>query len=59
MKLETILAEISDNWPALVYIGMTAIFSFFFFRDRRAEARSVAERFDRLDAMVRDLMERR
>lgn len=58
MKLESIVVEISENWPALVYIGMTAVFSVFFFRERRAEARSVSERFDRLEIMVKDLIER-
>jgi len=59
------ITEIADNWPAFVYILMTIGFSFFFFRERRAEARllrqmgegiheNIRSRFDRLEFLVRN-----
>ncbi len=56
-------AELSDNWPAFLYIAMTVGFSVCFLRERRAETRllkqigeglqdSVRARFDRLEGMI-------
>jgi hypothetical protein len=55
--------ELSDNWPAFLYIAMTVGFSVCFLRERRAETRvlkqigeglheSVKARFDRLEGMI-------
>lgn len=59
-----IMIELSDNWPAFVYIATTVAFSVFFFRQRRAETQlvrrlgeaiqeSIRARFDRLEFLVR------
>lgn len=61
-------SEIADNWPAFVYIAMSLVFSFFFFRQRRAEARMVRDiaegihenisaRLDRIELLIRHYSE--
>lgn len=60
---QAILAEIADNWPAFVYIGLTIGFSVCFLKERRAETRAlkliaerleltVYQRFDRLERVI-------
>jgi hypothetical protein len=62
--VQDIAAELADNWPAFVYIAMSIMFSFFFFRQRRAETRLVRQigegiqenitaRLDRLESLIR------
>jgi len=62
--LHDITVELSDNWPAFLYIATTVAFSVFFFRQRRAETQlvrrlgegiqeSIRARFDRLEFLVR------
>ena len=61
--IQDVTTEISDNWPAFLYIAMTVGFSVCFLRERRAETRilkqigeglqdSVRARFDRLEGMI-------
>ena len=62
--IQEIRAEIADNWPAFVYMGMMIVFSLYFFRERRSEARMVRQigesvqedmrhRFDELERLLR------
>ena len=64
-SFEDIRAEVADNWPAFVYIMMTLVFSFLFFRQRRRETRlvreigegireSICSRLDHLEALVQN-----
>jgi hypothetical protein len=64
--IQDICSELSDNWPAFLYIAMTVGFSVCFLRERRAETRvlkqigeglqeSVRARFDRLERMIEEL----
>jgi hypothetical protein len=57
-------AEISDNWPAFLYIAVTTGFSIRFLCERRAETRVLKQlgeqlhetmciRFDRLERLAR------
>ena len=68
--VQDIAAELADNWPAFVYIAMSIVFSFFFFRQRRAETRlvrqigegiqeSITARLDRLESLIRSSAETR
>jgi hypothetical protein len=61
--VQDLTAEIADNWPAFLYILMSLGFSFFFFRQRRAETQLVRQigegiqeeirtRLDRLELLV-------
>jgi hypothetical protein len=56
-------SELTDNWPAFLYIATTTAFSICFLRERRAETRilkelgaglqeSIRRRFDRLEQLV-------
>jgi len=67
--IQDVTTEISDNWPAFLYIAMTVGFSVCFLRERRAETRvlkqigeglqdSVRARFDRLEGMIEKLAAR-
>ena len=58
-----LVRELSDNWPAFLYIAVATAFSIRFLYERRAETRllkefadslqaSVDARFDRLESMV-------
>jgi hypothetical protein len=63
--IQDISAEISDNWPAFLYIAVMAGFSIRFLSERRAETRvlkrlgaelheTIQVRFDRLEEMIRN-----
>jgi hypothetical protein len=67
--IQDVTTEISDNWPAFLYIAMTVGFSVCFLRERRAETRvlkqigeglqdSVRARFDRLEGMIQELSDK-
>ncbi len=61
--MQEVVGELSDNWPAFVYIIMSAAFSIGFLRERRAETRllrilgaelqeSTRIRFERLEQII-------
>lgn len=61
--IPTLISEISDNWPAFLYILIATGFSICFLRERRAETRalrrigdglqeSINARFDRLERII-------
>jgi len=67
--IQEVTTELSDNWPAFLYIAMTVGFSVCFLRERRAETRvlkqigeglleSVQARFDRLEGMIQQLSDK-
>jgi hypothetical protein len=51
--IEDIAAELADNWPAFVYMGLTLGFSVCYFRERRAERAVISARFDKLESLVK------
>jgi hypothetical protein len=58
--MQGFIAEIYDNWPAFVYIGMTIGFSICFLRERRAETEALRqigaglhERIDRVERLIK------
>ncbi len=61
---QDIASEVSDNWPAFLYISVMTGFSIRFLCERRAEARilrklgdalhlTIHTRFDRLEDLIR------
>jgi hypothetical protein len=58
--IQSIKAELADNWPAFVFIAMTIVFSILFLRERRAEteelrqiAAGIHDRIDRVERLLR------
>jgi hypothetical protein len=58
--IHIVVSEVSDNWPAFVYIGLTIVFSICFLRERRAETEalrrigaSLHERIDRVERLIK------
>jgi hypothetical protein len=51
--MQDITAELTDNWPAFVYMALTLGFSVCYFRERRAERAVISARFDKLESLVK------